>query len=332
MLHAAIRLALAGVSLTAVSLAATALAAPAAPNLKSLQLPMTTLTPAATITLGGSPDWTVVTPEAVWVSNDKLRSVQRIDPRTNTVVATIPMRTAPCSGIAAGFGSIWVPLDGQPGGLARIDQESNRITRILPFHPGNDEGGIAVSLDSVWMITDIRGTLLRIDPDSNVVTQTISLPPGSFNLLYNDGIVWVTGFESNVLIAVEAHSGEILDTIPVGPHPRFLTAGHGSIWTLNQGDGSITRVKMSSRRVLATIPAGLPGHGGDICAGAGFIWATLSGVPLTKIDPTTNQIVRQWVGDGGDELRFGLDSLWLTNLKAGLLWRIPAKAGPANQP
>jgi hypothetical protein len=33
--------------------------------------------------------------------------------------------------------------------------------------------------------------------------------------------------------------------------------------------------------------------------------------------------VRQWVGKGGDSLRFGFDSLWLTDYKKGLLSRIP---------
>jgi hypothetical protein len=39
----------------------------------------------------------------------------------------------------------------------------------------------------------------------------------------------------------------------------------------------------------------------------------------------TNKVVRQWVGQGGDSLRFGYHSIWLTDYKKGLLWRIPEK-------
>ena len=41
------------------------------------------------------------------------------------------------------------------------------------------------------------------------------------------------------------------------------------------------------------------------------------------IDASTNKVVRQWVGKSGDSLRFGFDSLWLTDYKKGLLSRIP---------
>ena len=110
--------------------------------------------------------------------------------------------------------------------------------------------------------------------------------------------------------------------IPVGPKPRFLTAGAGLIWTLNQGDGTVTRIEARSKKVTATITAGIPGSGGDIAWGAGFIWATLLNVPLIAIDPTTNKVVRQWIGPGGDSLRFGHDSIWLTDYKQGTLSRI----------
>jgi hypothetical protein len=36
----------------------------------------------------------------------------------------------------------------------------------------------------------------------------------------------------------------------------------------------------------------------------------------------TNKIRRQWVGPGGDALRFGHDAVWLTDNKRGTLSRI----------
>lgn len=47
-------------------------------------------------------------------------------------------------------------------------------------------------------------------------------------------------------------------------------------------------------------------------------------VPLTRIDASTNKVVRQWVGKGGGSLRFGFNSLWLTDYKKGVLSRIPS--------
>jgi len=74
---------------------------------------------------------------------------------------------------------------------------------------------------------------------------------------------------------------------------------------------------------IATIPVGIPGVGGDICYGADSVWTAKFGIPLTRIDTKSNKVSRQWVGRGGDALRFGYDSIWLTDYHRGLLWRIP---------
>ena len=115
-------------------------------------------------------------------------------------------------------------------------------------------------------------------------------------------------------------------SIPVGPKPRFLTAGGGSVWTLNQGDGTVSRVDEKSRKLTATITVGIPGSGGDICYGVDSVWASVFDVPLSRIDSQTNKVLRQWVGRGGDSLRFGHDSIWLTDYHNGLVWRFPYQA------
>jgi hypothetical protein len=33
--------------------------------------------------------------------------------------------------------------------------------------------------------------------------------------------------------------------------------------------------------------------------------------------------VKQWIGEGGDSLRIGFGSVWITDYKKGLLSRIP---------
>jgi virginiamycin B lyase len=40
------------------------------------------------------------------------------------------------------------------------------------------------------------------------------------------------------------------------------------------------------------------------------------------VDPATNQVAQQFFGPGGDAIRVGLGSVWLSNLRAGNVWRI----------
>lgn len=167
------------------------------PGVDGVQVPLAALKPSATFKLGGSPDWMVITDEAVWVSNARLKAVHRIDPATNKVVAKINFPAPPCSGLTFNFGSLWVPLCGKPSSLARVDAQTNEITATLSIGPADSEGGITSSDDSIWIVTDKKGTLNRIDAAKNMARQKISISPGSYNPLFSDGAIWVTGFDSN---------------------------------------------------------------------------------------------------------------------------------------
>ena len=272
----------------------------------------------------GTPDWQALTDDSVWVTNAKRNVIHRLDIKTNKIAATIPVGKLPCSGLAAGFGSIWVPICGDKT-VSRVDIKTNAVVATVPVGPAESEGGIAASEDAVWLVTDPKGKLSRIDPKTNSVSATVAIPPGSAAVVYGDGAVWVTTPAKNMLTRVDANTNQVTDSIPVGPGPRFETFGAGSVWTLNQGDGTISRVDTKTRKVVATIEVGIPGTGGEIAFGLGHIWTTVFQIPISEIDPGTNQVIKQWVGEGGDTIRAGHGSVWLSNLHAHTVWRIDPK-------
>jgi hypothetical protein len=83
---------------------------------------------------------------------------------------------------------------------------------------------------------------------------------------------------------------------------------------------------------VATIDVGVPGSGGDIAVGEGSVWVTSFEFPISRIDPSTNQVVQQFYGKGGDAIRVGLGSVWLSNLEAGNVWRLDPKRIEATLP
>jgi hypothetical protein len=168
------------------------------PGVPGVQVPFASLKPSATIKIGGTADWVLITDDAVWVASTKPYAVLRIDPVTNKIVAAIKVSGEVCSDLASGFGSIWAPLCGKKSSLVRIDAAKNLIIATLPTPPAGPEGGITTSEDSVWIVSDKNGTLNRIDPSTNNVRQKISIPPGSYNPLFSNGIVWITGVVSSV--------------------------------------------------------------------------------------------------------------------------------------
>jgi len=297
----------------------------AKPGVKApdIKIPITALKPDAVFEIPGSPDWIAVG-DSVWISNKPKNSVVRIDPKTNKVADFVTVGKAPCSGLAIGFDSLWVPNCGDQT-LSRVDLKTNKVTVTVPMGIADSEGGLAVSPDSVWMLSDKNGTLARIDPASNKVVAEIYVARGSYMAAFGEGAVWVTSTGRNLVSRVDPNTNLVTESIPVGKAPRFLAIGEGAVWTLNQGDGSVTRIDPKTNKVVATIEVGVPGEGGDIAAGEGSVWVTSFGFPISRIDPTSNKVVQQFVGKGGDALRVGLGSVWLSNYEAGTVWRIDPK-------
>ncbi len=322
--------------LTLVLAAALALQAQAQPSrphrpgvsTPGVRIPIGHLKPDAVYTIGGAPDWMAIDDET-WVSNSPKNTVARMDPKSNTFV-TVPVGKEPCSGLAAAFGSLWVPNCGDST-VTRVALKDGKVQATFPLTIADSEGSVAAGAGSFWMLTDTHGTLARIDPDSNKVVADIDVPPGSFAVAFGEGAIWVTSTDRNLVTRVNQYTNVIEASIPVGPKPRFLTVGEGAVWTLNQGDGSVSRIDPKTNKVSATIEVGVPGGGGEISAGEGSVWVTAMEYPLSRIDPSTNKVVQQFYGDGGDSVRAGHGWVWLTHLRAGLVWRIDPKRIEATQ-
>jgi virginiamycin B lyase len=281
--------------------------------------PLSELKPEKVYPVEGSPDWSVVTKDAVWVSSARVNHVVQLLPATGKpgLIADVQR---PCSGLAYGWDSVWVPSCGVHE-LIRLDEKTGKATAEIPADPANSEGGITVGDGSVWMVVK-PSTLVRIDPSKNAVVSKLELPSGSENPAFGDGFIWVSSFEHNQLLKVDPKSNAVVATIAVGPKPRFLTVGAGSVWTLNQGDGTISRVDMKTGKVMASIECGIPGEGGEIAFGADSVWAAMFDFPLTQVDVKTNMQVKQWAGQGGDGVRFGFETVWLSNLRQANVWQI----------
>jgi YVTN family beta-propeller protein len=71
----------------------------------------------------------------------------RIDPKTNSVEATVPLGGRP-AGVAVGGGSVWI-ADAGTHSVVRVDAESNRV--VARIKVGARPRGIAVGDGLVWV-------------------------------------------------------------------------------------------------------------------------------------------------------------------------------------
>jgi len=289
-----------------------------------VQHDIASIVPIATFPVEGHPDWMAVAKDGVWVTSSSANHVVWLDAKTNKP-GTIITVARPCAGLALGFGSLWIPSCGDHT-VVRVNAKTGALEATIAAGPADSEGGIAVGAGSVWIVTSRASDLVRINPKTNKVAATVRIPPGSFNPTYAHGSIWVSSNKGGTLVRVDPATDTVVGQTPVGPMPRFLTVGDGSIWVLNQGDGTIARVDASTGKRTALIAAGIPGFGGEINFGGGRVWATLFQFPITEVDPKTNTVVAQWHGPGGDSIRYGHGSIWLSSYTGAKVSRLPVPA------
>jgi virginiamycin B lyase len=279
-------------------------------KMEGVSRPMADLVSEAVVPVEGSPDWATISNDSIWITSARANHVVQIMAATSKAGIVVDVQR-PCSGLAYGENSIWIPSCGAHSVL-RVDAATGKTVAEIAGDPANSEGGITFGAGSAWIVTK-PSTLIRIDPKTNMVAASVELPTGSQNPLFSDGYVWITSIEHDSLLKLDPKTNTVVATISVGPKPRFITSGSGSIWTLNQGDGTVSRIDIESGKLVATIPVGIPGTGGEITFGAGSVWPTNIDFPVSQIDVATNKVVKQWGGPGGDGIKFGFGSVWLSN-------------------
>lgn len=295
------------------------------PKLDAAALPI-----AQKIHLGGDPDWMAIGFGSVWVTVAKNNEVVRIDPERNAVQARIPVDKEPCYGIGVGTDRVWV-LNCQSKTLTRINPKTNKVDLRVPVKiDSGGEGSIAVDERYVWFASDDdghQGTLSQADAKNGRILKRIHVGKDSAVVKLGFGSVWVISSGEGNVYRVDPAKGKVTKMITVKEGPRFSTVAEGSLWVLSQSDGSVSRIDGQTNNVQAVIPVHVPGKGGEICFGGGFIWVTMDGNPVTRIDPKKNKVVDQYGNyPKADGIRYGFGSVWVSDHGKGDVWRIdPAK-------
>jgi hypothetical protein len=262
--------------------------------------------------------------DSVLLPNAEKKVLDRIDLRSNKPGDPIAGLNRPCSGAAQAFKSLWVPDCGE-GAMLRLEPKTGKLEAKLAIGAANVRIGIVATADSVWAITDSKTTLARIDPDQNQVVAELRLGEGCNSLAAGDGGLWISCPSENRIVRVNPLTNLVEKRIEVSARPMALAFGEGSLWVFCQKEGKVERIDAKTNKVIKTIELGVPSADGDISIGAGLVWVTQAGFPITRIDPQTDKVVQQFYGDGGGMLQASANAVWLLNVRQGTLWRIEPK-------
>lgn len=284
-----------------------------------VQIPFASLKP--DIEYEGGADWVAVADTVIVPAQDTL---VRIDAKAKEKKFADPVEgvTGACGGAISAFGSLWTGACGSKS-IARIDPKTAKVTTTLPVGIGPARGALAASTDSVWALTDTRGTLSRIDPQQNTVVAEFRVAADCRSLIFGETALWLACPAENRVLRVNAATNLVDKSIEVAGAPEALAVGNGSVWALCATEGKVARIDPKTNKVSKTIDTGAPAAGSSIAAGEGSVWISSTGFPLTRIDPEREVVVQQFYGDGGGAVQAAMGSVWLA--QSGKVLRLDPK-------
>ncbi|MEO8598011.1 MAG: hypothetical protein ABI759_32125 [Candidatus Solibacter sp.] len=299
--------------------------APPAGGIKTpgIRIPYTELKSEAELEVPAPPAWLALADSVLIPAKDGLA---RVDPKAkeSKLGEAITGLKQPCGGLVNAFNSLWVANCGD-GTLARLDTKSFKITKTLNTGTGNARAGIAATTDSVWMFTDGRGTLSRIDPVQNEVVAEFRVYADCNTLAFGETALWLTCPAEDRVLRVDPQTNLVDKSIEVSGGPTALAFGESSVWVLCEKDGKIDRIDPKTNKVTKTIELGAPATGGAMAFGEGSLWVSITGFPITRIDPQAEKVVQQFYGEGSGYLLTTQNTVWLANQAAGKVIRLDTR-------
>ena len=211
---------------------------------------------------------------AVWAGKGDTKSLVRIDPTSDRVLATIAVGVEPWY-IVASDTAVWLS-DWRTNTVVRVDPASNSVVATVAGLPAGPTG-LALAPGALWVASSRGNMLTRIDTATNRVAGTLATDPTPLPVAYAYGSIWVRN-------------------------------------EFKEGNGTVQRVDPTSGEVTATIPVGPPaGRDGldSLAAFDGGLW--VAGLQLERIDPTTNRVVRRLNHTCG-AVTAGAGALWTVDL------------------
>jgi hypothetical protein len=126
---------------------------------------------------------------SLWVETHRGTTIDRIDPTSDKVSASIDVGQQSCGSPGIGFGRVWVTSCGDSAKTVVVDPATNQIV-------GSFEGGglsMVFTSDALWIPDHATGHLLEIDPTSYKVRKDFGASPTGVPafVLASGGFIWL---------------------------------------------------------------------------------------------------------------------------------------------
>jgi len=235
-----------------------------------------------------------------YAANGQSNSVSVVDTLTNTVIATISVRTGPSAvAVDTALNRIYVTHNQSPGGVTIINGQTHAI--VTSPNTGNWTTDVAINpvTQKAYVANEGSQSVSVIDTTTGAVIRTIS---GSFNNPSHVGVnpstnrVYVSNWFGNSVSVIDGSTDSVIRTVPVGDGPRGVLANPATnrIYVANARGGTTSIIDGVTNTVTATLtppPGATPYEFGINPATNRIYQGSVVSTTIAIIDGDTDTIV-----------------------------------------
>ena len=257
-------------------------------------------------------------------------SLLRIDPKTNKIVAAVPV-TEPDGQIAiVPPNEVWV-LSQPNQVISIVDATNDQVTTLGVFGGAAPTGGgygIVYGHGQVW-VTGGNDQVEEMNPISHSVGRSLTIRGSPALLASGFGHIWVMVHDRKQAVAIDPTSGQVVLTAKIGPGGNGIGIGEGAVWVSNYSDGTVSKIDpvTGTTTNIDIMESGVAGPA-TIGIGFGSAWVSdvLNGV-VYRIDPATDALqatiaVGEPSGSYASDIAIADGSMWVTSPESKTIVRI----------
>lgn len=269
-------------------------------------------------------DWLADAHGSVWVKRND-GALERIDPATNSITASIEVHEdgADCAGIGAGSDQLWVCTG--PDSIGRVDPWSNTIDLTVEIDKVMEQGTIPIAYEHIWVLTDEGNTLTGIGVWTGTADLAFDLPTTCAEVAAGHDALWAACPGAGAVLKIDPADGSELARADDLPGTRNLAVGDAVYAGFT---GGTARLDPDSGAATGAVNVGPGTSAGELETHLGVVWVRAEGTFLRSFDGRSLVFADQISApetSGGDVLH-AHGSLWASAYSDGVVYRLHPSA------
>ena len=259
---------------------------------------------------------------ALWVVASKDGMLNRVNPGTGEVMASISVGEAPLFAVADGD-DLWVTVF-DSSQVVRVDTTENEVTAEVPA--GGQPRGVDVADGVVWVGVSDTNSVMKIDAASGDVLSNISVGGQPYGVAVGAGSVWVALNDTASLARIDPDTDEVAATITVDADPEGVAVDGDSVWVACSDSGVVDRVDVKSEEVESRTKTGE--QPSLVAIGDGAVWVTVYEADvLARLDPRTGRVTKRTEVNSPWGLSVVDDAVWVSDFEANEILKVDPRTG-----